>query len=418
MPLNPNGKIDKPTLPFPDTAQAATAAPPSCKASATEKVMQAIWASILPSPMEPIPLDKSFFDLGGHSVLATRLIFQIRKVFLINTPLGLVFNHSTIAGLVAEVDALRNADLGLYEDADPIKARSATQGSQANKPSVTPVEYGQDYINLLPRLHESYSPLPKDLGSRPLTVFLTGATGFLGAFVLRELLSQTTRVKKVICLVRAADSQKTLRRLRDSSTDREVWDETWVTTKRLEVVAGDLTQSLLGLGEIGWNYVAAEADVIVHNGALVRPKLAIGILEADKFLPQVHWVYPYEKLRSANVLSTLTALELASTGTPKLFVFVSSTSAIDTEHYVQLSDSLSNDANHRGIPESDDLEGASHLLKTGYGQTKWVSEKLLFEAGSRGLRGHIIRPGYVVGDSHSAGECNFLVVTSSSPNLY
>ena len=114
---------------------------------------------------------------------------------------------------------------------------------------------------------------------------------------------------------------------------------------------------------------------------------------------QVHWVYPYEKLRPANVLGTLTALDLAAAGTPKLFVFVSSTSAIDTEYYVQLSDSAG------AVPESDDLEGARTALKTGYGQSKWVSEKLLFEAGRRGLRGHIVRPGYVVGDSRSAGAC-------------
>jgi L-2-aminoadipate reductase len=115
-------------------------------------------------------------------------------------------------------------------------------------------------------------------------------------------------------------------------------------------------------------------------------------------------VYPYEKLRSANVLSTLTAVELASTSKQKLVIFVSSTSAIDTEHYVQLSDSLSHgQSDYKGVPESDDLEGARATLKTGYGQTKWVSEKLLTEAGMRGLRGHIIRPGYVVGDSTSAG---------------
>lgn len=108
-------------------------------------------------------------------------------------------------------------------------------------------------------------------------------------------------------------------------------------------------------------------------------------------------MYPYEKLRSANVLGTLTGVELASTGKPKLFVFVSSTSAIDTEYFVQLSDNVG------GVPESDDLEGARASLKTGYGQSKWVSEKLLFEAGRRGLRGHIIRPGYVVGDCESAG---------------
>ena len=57
-----------------------------------------------------------------------------------------------------------------------------------------------------------------------------------------------------------------------------------------------------------------------------------------------------------------------------------------------------------GVPENDDLEGARRDLKSGYGQSKWVSEKLLFEAGRRGLTGHIVRPGYVVGDSKSAGE--------------
>ncbi len=120
---------------------------------------------------------------------------------------------------------------------------------------------------------------------------------------------------------------------------------------------------------------------------------------------QVHWVFPYEKLRSPNVLGTLTAINLASTGKQKLFVFVSSTSAIDTDHYVQLSESLARTGStSRGVPESDDLEGAKSALKTGYGQSKWVSEKLLFEAGRRGLRGHIVRPGYVVGDSRSAGE--------------
>ena len=119
---------------------------------------------------------------------------------------------------------------------------------------------------------------------------------------------------------------------------------------------------------------------------------------------QVHWVYPYEKLRSPNVIGTLTAVELASATRQKHFVFVSSTSAIDTEHYVQLSDSLAQGGECRGIPEDDDLEGARTGLKTGYGQSKWVCEKLLCEAGKRGLKGHIVRPGYVVGDSRTAGK--------------
>lgn len=112
------------------------------------------------------------------------------------------------------------------------------------------------------------------------------------------------------------------------------------------------------------------------------------------------------------MIGTLTAIELASTTKQKLLVFVSTTSAIDTEHYVRLSDYLEQSQNsRRGIPEDDDLNGAKVGLKSGYGQSKWVSEKLLFEAGKRGLRGHIVRPGYIVGDSQTAGTYTPLFTT-------
>ncbi|KAG1815255.1 uncharacterized protein BJ212DRAFT_1569055 [Suillus subaureus] len=332
MPLNPNGKIDKPALPFPDTAH-AHATVNRRTASPTEQTMRTIWASILPNAPTPIPLDESFFDLGGHSILATRLIFEIRKIFV-----------PTITGLACALDALRDPDFGIaYADAETRPA--------------TPVKasYGQDYETL-------------DFKSGAVTVFLTGSTGYLGAFRL-------DRVRKVICVAR----------LREGSNDRGVWDEQWFTSGRLEVVVGDLGLDLFGMGDEVWSRVAAEADVILHNGALV------------------HWVYPYERLRAPNVIGTLTAVELASTKKQKLLVFVSSTSAIDTEHYVRLSDSLAQSQDSRGgIPEDDDLDGAKVGLKSGYGQSKWVSEKLLFEAGRRGLRGHIVRPGYIVGDSHTA----------------
>ncbi|KAI0371251.1 alpha-aminoadipate reductase Lys1p [Pilatotrama ljubarskyi] len=384
MPLNPNGKIDKPALPFPDTAQVAASEPSRTgpAASPTEEAIRAIWARILPNAPSPLPLDESFFDLGGHSILATRLIFEIRKAFLVDAPLGLVFDKPTIAALADAVDRMRNADLGLAGagETSPVSPTATTQDAAASAAASLgrKVEYSKDYEQLLGSLRDSYPSAPSNYTKRALAVFLTGATGFLGAFILRDLLQRTARVKKVICLVRAADDATALERLRDAAAGRGVWDEEWVRAGRLEVVRGDLDRERFGLDSAAWLRVAGDADAIIHNGALV------------------HWVYPYEKLRSANVLGTLTAVELAASGKPKLFVFVSSTSAIDTEYYVQLSDSLG------AVPEADDLEGARGALKTGYGQSKWVSEKLLFEAGRRGLRGHIVRPGYVVGDSESA----------------
>jgi L-aminoadipate-semialdehyde dehydrogenase len=264
MPLNPNGKIDKPALPFPDTAQAASTAPLPDHTSSTEQTMQNIWTSILPNVPQPIPVDESFFDLGGHSILATRLIFDIRKAFVVNAPLGLVFDQPTIKGLANAIDTLRNADLGLESNMAPSEQPSGPTKKE------TLVEYGQDLLDLLPRLKQSYSPLPGNFSERPLTIFLTGATGFLGAFVLQNLLSRQTRVQKVICLVRAPSRDKALIRLKEGSADRRIWNDDWVTSGRLEVLTGDLSLDLFGLGKSGWDRVADEADVVLHNGALVN----------------------------------------------------------------------------------------------------------------------------------------------------
>ncbi|KAI9444302.1 alpha-aminoadipate reductase Lys1p [Lactarius indigo] len=382
MPLNPNGKVDKPALPFPDTAQASASDTrpqgESHTASVTEETMRAIWSQILPSAPSPIPLDESFFDLGGHSILATRLIFEIRKTFVVNAPLDLIFDKPTISGLSMAIDSLRNADLGLTGAAGNILAANHQEDSRPN----VNFDYSRDFDTLCSMLRPSYSrPSPSSSGN-PITVFLTGATGFLGGFILRSLLSRET-VKKVICIVRSSTDGKATERLRQSASDSGVWDESWVQAARLEVLCGDLDKDAFGLAPQVWDRVTEETDVVLHNGALV------------------HWVYPYERLRPANVLGTLRAIEFAYLGKPKQFIFISSTSAINTEYYVRLSDSLSL-AGEGGVPEDDPLEGSRTGLKTGYGQSKWVSEKLLFEAGKRGLNGYIIRPGYIVGDTGTA----------------
>lgn len=118
----------------------------------------------------------------------------------------------------------------------------------------------------------------------------------------------------------------------------------------------------------------------------------------------VHWVKRYQDMRASNVDSTIDAMRLCNLGRPKTFTFISSTSVLDTPHYVKLSDTLIS-TGRSALPESDDMLGSRRGLSTGYGQTKWVSEQLTMVAGSRGLRGTIIRAGYILGDSET-GVCN------------
>lgn len=282
MPLNPNGKVDKPALPFPDTAEAAQASHADAsmtKVSATEALVRKIWSGILAGVPQPIPLDESFFDLGGHSILATRLIFEIRKAFVIEAPLSLVFDHPTIREQASALDSLRNDDLGLSATPAP-KAKSDSIGIngvlKAQKTQLT-IEYTKDYEALLSQLRPEYEPLPSTFASAELSVFLTGATGFLGAFILRDLLSREARVVKVICHVRAPSADKGLSRLRELCADRGVWNDKWLSEKRLEVVVGDLAKDKFGMDEQVWLRISKEADVIVHNGALVSYQSSLAL---------------------------------------------------------------------------------------------------------------------------------------------
>ncbi|CAO1612864.1 unnamed protein product [Sympodiomycopsis kandeliae] len=398
MPLNPNGKIDKPALPFPDTALAQDALKvtsskdqanaSSRKSTPTEATIESLWTTLLPNAPQPIPIDESFFDLGGHSILATRLVFEMRKAFVINVPLGVVFEQPTIQGLAKEVEKIQEGALllGAGEEQAGGAATKPNSAGELEKALVGEDNYAADLGTLIPELPESFAGQPTLQGKQ--TVFLTGATGFLGAYILRDLLAnRSEQVSRVYVHVRAKTHEAALNRLREGGQAREAWDETWVTEERLKVVVGDLESAKLGLSDADYVQVAQEADVILHNGAVV------------------HWVYPYSKLRSANVVSTLHCAQLCATGKPKSLCFVSSTAALDTEHYIRLSDSIGSASESKGlagVPETDDLSGSARGLTTGYGQSKWVAEKLIMSAAQRGLKASILRPSYVVGDSKTA----------------
>lgn len=276
MPLNPNGKIDKPALPFPDTAQAAAADPltvPSAerRLTPTQQTIHGIWRRLLPASPSTIPLDENFVDLGGHSILATRLIFELRKAFVVDAPLGLVFDYPTIGEQAQHIEWLKQSDFGLAREDNSGLSKAKESANRA----LSVDGYAKDLDVVVAQLPESFSALPEDFSTKKLTVFLTGATGFLGAFVLQHLLLRSEKVGRVVCLVRASDDAQALERLRDGCRDRAIWDERWITDGRLSVVVGDLALDKFGLGDATWSTLASEIDVILHNGAMVRYSLLL-----------------------------------------------------------------------------------------------------------------------------------------------
>lgn len=207
---------------------------------------------------------------------------------------------------------------------------------------------------------------PAEAATRPERVLLTGGTGFLGAFLLAELLRQTRA--EVRCLVRAPDAEGAAARLRKALESYSLWDEE--SAARIVPVPGDLSEPLLGLGRRRFEELAGEVDAVYHSGA------------------SVNWVYPYSALKPANVQGTQEVLRLAAhEGAAKPVHFVSTLGVFP----------LVGGSGAGTIREDDALDHGGSLYN-GYTQSKWVAEKLVEAARGRGLPASVYRPALITGD--------------------
>jgi len=336
FPLTPNGKIDRRALPAPERVcpEVAYVAP----RSPVEQQLAEIWAKVL--GLERVGIHDNFFELGGHSLLLTQLLVQVRDTFQVDLSLGNLFEAPTVSGLAERIEAAE-------------QTKSFTNERDFAVLSVEAV--------LDPTIRPDTTKFA--FPSSENSIFLTGATGFLGAFLLYELLQQTTA--DIYCLVRQGKKQ-----LQTNLESYLLWDESF--GDRIIPVVGDLSQPLLGLGEAQFRAIASQIDVIYHNGAWV------------------HHTLPYSTLKAANVLGTQEILRLASQIKLKPVHFISTTSVFGSTGHTGI----------RVVREQDSLDN-SQVSANGYAQSKWVAEKLVNTARDRGIPVCIYRPGRISGHSQT-----------------
>jgi len=125
IPLTANGKVDRQALPEPESVQNREYVGPK---GATEEGVARIWQDVF--RRDSISTDENFFDLGGHSLMATQVISRIRERFRIELPIRSMFDHPTIAGLASAVDAV--SGLGLQVGVSSI-ARVSREAYRAPK---------------------------------------------------------------------------------------------------------------------------------------------------------------------------------------------------------------------------------------------------------------------------------------------
>lgn len=345
-----SGKVDLKSLPPPRPSSPSGSARKYEQSPITIEQITEIWASILSVSATSITPEYNFFDLGGHSLLLADLAARLSNTFGFRIPVARLANPATLNGHLDTVRAIRDGHVTEVQE---------------NLPSVLRADA------VLDKDIQPHNPTICALKDAK-TVLLTGVTGFLGAFLLQDLLENTSA--QVICMVRFADSSQDdipagVARIRRNLLDFGLWNNSIM--ERVEILPANLSRRRFGLAPDSFKSLADRVDVIVHAAATVN------------------LVYPYAALQKPNVGGTREILRLAALGGA-------------TVQYISTNGVLLPKPGREGWPEDAMLEvDEVTKLADGYGQTKWVAEQLVLEAGRRGMPIKIHRLGTISGHSET-----------------
>ena len=211
---------------------------------------------------------------------------------------------------------------------------------------------------------------PSDSSPDIENIFLTGATGFIGAHILVSILSNANA--RVICLVRGGSISEATQKI-TANLDRHQLTMDW---SRVSIVLGDLSQPLFGMNNIDYDDLKQKIDLIIHAGA------------------DVSLFREYEQLQAVNMDGLGRVLELANGERHIPVTHLSSYSVFNEVSYRE-----------EQVVFEEPLRGTEPIFGNGYAKSKWMAEFMCEQAHAAGAPVKILRLPYTSGAA-STGTCN------------
>ncbi|QXI53739.1 non-ribosomal peptide synthetase [Pseudomonas alvandae] len=340
LPYTSNGKVDRRAL-LATAGSVQAGSQGRQPQNALETQLQQLWAELLELPVEDIATDESFFNLGGHSILLSRLLLSIRQTFGRSLSINRFIEAPTLITLAKLLDS-------------PGQSETSTLSPQA-------------FIDAEAELN--LDPLPISRSGDVHKVIVTGANSFLGVHIVEALLAWGAT--EVACLVRESAGQSAAERFAQALRENHLEH---LDLGRVSVYAADITQPQLGLPDDIYLRLDSTFGALVHNAA------------------HVNHVLDYESLARDNVEPIFECLRLCEGRSKKIFNFVSTLSA---------SSALDAEGQVLELPAA---ETPPIYIKNGYNLSKWVGERILQRARDLGVRVNLFRPGNISFNSQT-GVC-------------
>ena len=213
-------------------------------------------------------------------------------------------------------------------------------------------------------------PAPAIPANQFRDVLLTGATGFIGRFFLRELLRQRAELR-VHCIVRADSVAHGRERIRAALEQAEVWDDSF--GPRIEVALGDIGHTRCGLTTAQFEGLCQRVDAVYH-------------LAAD-----INLLSSYLDIRKVNTFGVRNVLEICLRRRFK-HLFYASTMGVFPQYFFGFANEFKNDRiDHQMHPDVATMKKRFPLGLLGYPWSKLVSEQALRFAQQTGMPLAILR---------------------------
>ncbi len=288
--------------------------------------------------MADFDVKKSIFFYGIDSIKIIDIHSELEKILERSIPTVAFFESNTFIGMIDDIVKSINQEEKLFDEKDVVLALRG------------------DISQLTEKLSDEFIKSKQNIDSNHVrgNRFLTGASGFVGVYLLKELLEATN--DQIVCLVRAQGQQAGLQRITKIAHKYNVRFPSG-SEDRIKVVIGDVSKQNFGLPDDEFESLAESIDTVYHCAAV------------DNFY------LPYSILKKTNVFGAAEILSFAMAKKVKPVYYVSSCAASLIK---------------------DDFDGFKITgLVNGYAQTKHVAERIVLNLIEKGFPAINYRLGYL-----------------------